>query len=491
MLHYKSNSILRNKSYISLFNNSITSRLKSHLSIDEVNKNPELSSALNPEKRIVFKILTPNKYKIINHTSSNEKKQRLINGINTFKKLYFNYNKNIRYSLDEMTTLSRSNKHFIKSYNKMIEKTGIPHQTLFPDVKAEYEKQNYILPEIGGNNNLFRGSLLLSNNDEDLKKYIRYNFGDEKTNKKSILFLEKMNEGIDDETKEEKVDLYNPIFGQKNNEGGFNSVLALKAYKYRPKKVKREIIGFKKDIKKIQRTIDSMNDIEYFFNSDNKEYLDTLRYFNSRNTSANFSTGIVEGSTGNNVSSIDKFNKSNILSLKNINEYTLDEKESRKNKTQNPNIKFNLSPNTSNSFGDKNIQTNLMRHLISKPKKKRKIKSKFITKKNYKKILENLYNNVSKTFDSTKYDKKIKSYFKLRKYRIEPNISKENICKNMENLREMICKDNSIKRVIEFRKNVGDTFNNVNNINSNQNLFEKKINDIEDQMIKSFSALKS
>ena len=61
----------------------------------------------------------------------------------------------------------------------------------------------------------------------------------------------------------------------------------------------------------------------------------------------------------------------------------------------------------------------------------------------------------------------------------------------MENLREMICKDNSIKRVIEFRKNVGDTFNNVNNINSNQNLFEKKINDIEDQMIKSFSALKS
>ena len=105
--------------------------------------------------------------------------------------------------------------------------------------------------------------------------------------------------------------------------------------------------------------------------------------------------------------------------------------------------------------------------------------------------MENLYNNVSKTFDSTKYDKKIKSYFKLRKYRIEPNISKENICKNMENLREMICKDNSIKRVIEFRKNVGDTFNNVNNINSNQNLFEKKINDIEDQMIKSFSALKS
>ena len=47
-----------------------------------------------------------------------------------------------------------------------------------------------------------------------------------------------MNEGIDDETKEEKVDLYNPIFGQKNSDGGFNSVLALKAYKYRPKKDK-------------------------------------------------------------------------------------------------------------------------------------------------------------------------------------------------------------------------------------------------------------
>ena len=40
----------------------------------------------------------------------------------------------------------------------------------------------------------------------------------------------------------------------------------------------------------IRKRFFDRNDIDYFFSSDNKEYLDYIKYFNSRNTSANFST---------------------------------------------------------------------------------------------------------------------------------------------------------------------------------------------------------
>ena len=490
MINLNANSLLRNKSYSSLFKNeNIISKLKSHMTFQEINKSPAISLALNPNKKITFNLLTHKKYKIIPQSTKTEKKQRLINAINSFRKIYFNYNKNIRYSLDELNNMSKSNKLFIKQYNNMIEKSNISNKNLFPDIKAEYEKQNYILPDIGGSNNLFNGSLLLSNNDEDLKKYIKYEFSTQKSNQKSISFLEKMNEGIDDISKEEPQDLFNKVLTPQNNVGNFSSPLALKAYRNKPKKLKKEIISIKRDVKRIKRTIDSLPDLEYFLNSDNKEYLDTLRYFNSRNTSANFSTGLVEGTIGNNFSSMDRYNKSNIFSIKNISKYTYDDKDSNQSRSK---IKYNLSPNTINSFGNSGIQNNFSTHLIiNKLKKKKKKKPKIIVLKNYKKTLENLYNKISTSYDSTPFDKNIKRYLKFRRYNIEPKISQENICKNMENLREKICKDKSIKRVIEFRKNVGEIFDEVDNLNENQNQVEKKVNDIEDQMIKAFSSLRN
>jgi hypothetical protein len=247
----------------------------------------------------------------------------------------------------------------------------------------------------------------------------------------------------------------------------------------------KEILSYKREINRIKRTIDSIQDIDYFFSSDNKEYLDTLRYFNSRNTSANFSTSL-----GNNNSSLfDKNNfgnKSNILSLRNISKFTFDENESNSNKSKNKIIKYNnIDPNTI-------TENKSLTQLIVKPKKKRKRKiiKKYINKNNYKEKLETLYNNIINSNDATLYDKKIKNYLRFRRFRLDPQINKNNICSNMESLRDKICKDDSIKKVIYFRKNMGNFFDDIQGINNKESEIEKKVNDIEDQMIKAFSELK-
>jgi hypothetical protein len=295
-----------------------------------------------------------------------------------------------------------------------------------------------------------------------------------------------MNDNINNDLKDDNqiydISFYNKINTNLNNRYKASSLYALNKMS---KEQLKEILSYKREIKKIKRTIDSIQDIDYFFSSDNKEYLDTLRYFNSRNTSANFSTSL-----GNNNSSLfDKNNfgnKSNILSLRNISKFTFDENESKSNKSKNKIIKYNnIDPNTI-------TENKSLTQLIVKPKKKRKRKiiKKYINKNNYKEKLETLYNNIINSNDATLYDKKIKNYLRFRRFRLDPQINKNNICSNMENLRDKICKDDSIKKVIYFRKNMGNFFDDIQGINNKESEIEKKVNDIEDQMIKAFSELK-
>ena len=53
----------------------------------------------------------------------------------------------------------------------------------------------------------------------------------------------------------------------------------------------KEILDYKNDIKNLKNTIDAILEIDYFFDADNKKYLDSLKFFDSRKSSANFSTG--------------------------------------------------------------------------------------------------------------------------------------------------------------------------------------------------------
>ena len=483
-------------------NETIYNKIRSYMTIREINENPILASALTQDKRIMFNLLTKNKTKIINIKGlKNERKQHLVEQINTFRKAYFNYFKKDKYSMDELTNLTKENDFFMKKYHELEEKSGIKNQDKFEEIKKAYEKRNYNLPTIEGNKNLFGGSLLLSNNETDLKKYIMYGVGSKNSNKKSISYLNKVNQDINDKTQREgkKIKLTQEMIkAQLNRRGGVDVPSPLYAfYKISNDNIK-EIIDSQNEINNLKNIMDVIPEIDYFFEADNKKYLDSLKYFDSRKSSANFSTGANLERTSANINSSfcsrKDFNGSNSSTIRNITRITYN--GDIQDKTRNKRVSFN--PNTMSSFLDNQKNKNnqmksneipTFTHIVKKPKKKKT--SKIISIKNRRKILEKLYKQVSTSFDTTSYNKRIEIYLKKRKYDILPKLDPYNICHNVQNIRDKVCKGKSMKKVIDLRKGLGDNQENLDEITKNELWAVKNMNEMEDKMIKVFSGFKS
>ena len=486
-------------------NDTVYNKIRSYMTIREINENPILASALTQDKKIMFSLLTPNKSKIISIKGiKSDKKQHLVEQINKFRKAYSNYFKNYKYSMDEITTLQKENAYFIKKYHEIEEKSGIGYQDKFEEIKKAYEKKNYNLPTIEGNKNLFGGSLLLSNNETDLKKYIIYGVGSENSNQKSIQYLNKVNQDINEKAQREgkKTKLPLGLIKSVNRRGGVVVPSPLYAYYKISSDNIKEILDYQNDINNLKNTIDSIPEIDYFFDSDNKKYLDSLKFFDSRKSSANFSTGAYLERTSANINSSfcsrKDFNGSNTntSSIKNISRITYNgdsKNKSRNNNkvTFNPNtmVSFLNKPNNSNNKITLNEIPNLTR-IIKKPKKKKRF-SVVKSYKNHRKALETLYKQVSTSFDTVPYNKKIEKYLKFRKYDIFPKLAPYNICNNIENIRDQICKGKAMRRVIDLRKNLGDNLSNIDQLNRNEVVTIKSMNEMEDKMIKVFSGFKS
>jgi hypothetical protein len=260
----------------------------------------------------------------------------------------------------------------------------------------------------------------------------------------------------------------------------------------------KEIMDYKNDINNIKNTIDSIPEIDFFFDADNKNYLNSLKFFDSRKSSANFSTGAnLDRMSGHNNSSFcskREFNASNISSIPDVTRITYNDDKKDRNK----NVSFN--PNTMISFLDqqktkgKQISRNeipTLTHLNKKPKKKKRFSIIKGNKKEQKKYLEKLYKEISTSHDTTKQNKKIEKYLTLRKYEILPKLSPYNLCNNLENIREQICKGKTMKKVIELRRYMGDTQESISQMNGNELKTVKSMNEIEDKMIKLYSGFKS
>ena len=284
----KSNSESTLKRYDTIYD-----KIRSYMTFREINENPVIASALTQDKKITFNLLTPNKSKAIPINGlKNEKKRRLVDRINSFRKSYFNYFKNYKYSMDEITNLQKENSLFIKKYHQLEEKSPTRNQDKFEEIKKAYEKKNYNLPTIEGNKNLFGGSLLLSNNETDLKKYIMYGVGSQNSNQKSISYLNKVNEDINEKTQRRKrTKIPTVLKNILSRRGGVVVPSPLYAYYKISNDNIKEILDYKNDIKNLKNTIDAILEIDYFFDADNKKYLDSLKFFDSRKSSANFSTG--------------------------------------------------------------------------------------------------------------------------------------------------------------------------------------------------------
>ena len=500
MIQIPKKIIIRNNSDTSLRGRkTIYNKIRSYMTTREINSNLILSSALTQDKRITLKLLTPSKAKIISIKGiKNEKNQRFVNQLNTFGKVYSNYYKNQKYSMDEINNLSKENSLFIKNYHELEKKIDLKDNKKFEEIKKEYEKKNYNLPTIDGNKNLFGGSLLLSNSETDLKKYIIYGVGSQRSNDKSIKYLNKINEDINKKTKKGKK-IRSPFkLLQSFRRGDEEAQSPFYAhYKILNKKLK-EIMDYQKDIYNIKNTIESIPEIDYFFDVDNKRYLNSLKFLDSRKSSANFSTGVnlerINGNINSSFCSRKDFNASNISSIPDETRVTyskdLKGKISRVGFNLNTMVSFlEKQKNKGNDKSQNEIPT--FTHIIKKPKKEIKIPVVKIYKNDQKKSLENLYNEVSKSYNTIILNKKIEKYLKLRKYEILPKIAPSNLCHNIENVREKICKGRTLKKVIELRKNLEDSRIAVDKVNRKELSAAKNMNEMEDKMIKVFSGFNS
>ena len=309
------------KGYISKYSKrEISSK---YLTIEDIKKHPEIIPAIKGDKKVRLAILTNQKPKVINIKDVyNQNRIKFVSKLNSFHKLFFdNLKNNINYK-EEIGTLNQENKIFSKNY-KHTSKNNVKDK--FKYIKSEYEKRNYYVSPLEDSKNLFKGNILLSNREE-LKNYILYDLGTSLSNCKSLSFLHKINKKLGDKASERELKTINMKL----------DLLALGTDKI-DKDQKIVIKKTQDDINNVKETINGMDNINYFFDTDNKQYLDNLKN-DSRGSSAKISTRVnsalnifenVKYSNNNNNNYPQEINLSKLKSL-NLNDIN----NNNKNKNQ-------------------------------------------------------------------------------------------------------------------------------------------------------------
>lgn len=508
--------------------------IESYVSLSEIKTHPEISSALKNDRKIRFGLLSPMKPKLTDLKGiTNENKQKLINRINSFRKIYFDNCRSQGFSLKEIRALKRENNLFSNNYKKV--KENDKKKQFFADIKETYEKNNYYVPPLVGNNkNLFNGSILLAN-DNELQNFILYDFGSEKSNKKSLSFLNKIQNEINKKKnlKEGKTIFVTSNTPLKDHNARYDKIIRDKI---------KEIKKSKSEIKKTRNTIDLIDDIDFFFNSDNRQYLNKLKYEYSRESSAKISTrvnsamGLFENIQfinnlykyqNHNTVKNDSINNNNNIHI-NINT-SIDNLNLNSLNTENTNITNNINNNTettifplknekggSNSSDFRNIErvsinnnSNITEEvkkrvnrksirgnsfIISGREKSKKIKiqTKKLNKELLKSTLEKLYEKMTKTNNNNKngfkFNNQIKKYIISKKgslsYEGKKYINPFNISNNIENVRQKLSNNIYIKNDIYLRRIGANSLDNINKLNKRNEKIQQNMNNIEDKMIK-------
>ena len=520
--------------------------LQSYVSLREIKNHPEISSAIKSDKKMSFGLLSNVKPKLTDIKGINNiNKQKLVNRINTFRKIFFDNCRNSDSSMNEIRILRKENNDFTNNYKKVKELNGDNKKQFFADIKEAYEKKNYYVPPLVGNKkNLFNGNILLANNN-DLQDFILYDFGTTKSNNKSIFFLEKIqNEIINRNLNEGKKYFLSGKKLSKNQLDCFDKI---------EKDNIMDIKNSKSEIKKTKITIDLMGDIDFFFNSDGRQYFNRLKKDISRESSARISTrvssaiGLFENikfmnnlyrqnnkfsprnqiisnnstNSNNNITNIENSNiniinlyneNTNITSnMNNITESTISplkneisrlnlsdiksiEQLSARNKENNNSkiseekkIKLTKKSKISNSFKVKNKEKT----------KKSSLKANKINKESIKDTLEKLYEKTEKSNykNKIKINNHIKNYFKLKNVNVSSDEKKEmihySISHNIDNVRQKLSNNNCFKNDYYLRRMGGNSLDKITRLNKKNEKLRQYMNKIEDKMIKMYCELKN
>ena len=388
---------------------------------------PEISLLFKRNKEIRFDFL--NNVKLNSIPTSNIKDERMINlidSINSFKNSYINSEK----SLKKIQIIKNENNGFEKDYNNY--KKKIKDDEIISDLKGKYLEKKIKIPNLS-KNNLFEPNILISQ-DNKLKKLIEYNLIERNKNKKSLHYLNKIKKEVDSLRTGNKLKKNNimEVYMKKIKKKKMNFLYEKKKIDISPRK---EIIKSQREISETKKTFNNLLKLDNFLNNEKNEK--NNYYLNQQNEN-------YQETTTEKIPALFKnIRKKSIRKLSTIS-YEEEEKE-------NNNLFLKIFPRKLND----NISY------------KKKISLK------YKSSLEKLYNKISSSDNQLKFNKRIKNFIKNKGLNMSDDVSPKEICKNIDDIKGKIFKNDVILKDIQLRKK---NYEYLELTNEQNKFIEKEVN---------------
>jgi hypothetical protein len=256
--------------------------LKSCVSTDEINATPIIKDLLIKNGKMMFNSITRLKPHLVPIKIIKDMKDKheikLVNSVESFRNIFYEYNNKIKMQKNDELHVYRGlkNYNFSKIYEHIKKRDISGEKEMLEEIENIYKKKDIPLPSIDNpENNLFKSNLLLTK-DDDIKDSIMYKLSSEKSNEKTLSFLKNIRNNINNQLLGKQNRNLPKLYYKSNNS-------IKKKYLYRDlltnnnKFKKGYIPSSKKYINSIQETINTMDDLDYFFDSNNQQYFDYLK----------------------------------------------------------------------------------------------------------------------------------------------------------------------------------------------------------------------
>lgn len=447
-------------------NNSTSQKeiLKSHMSADEIAIHPVIGDLTKKIKRIKFDSLINVKPKLTPIKDiKDEKKIKLIENVNSFRKILYEYNKNQKYPKKDEINIYKGQKkyNFYEKYKIIKKNASLGEKQMLEEIKTIYRNKDIDAPSITKNdNNLFNGNLLLLNG-KNINNSILYQLTSEKSNKKSISYLKKIYNKINNQILgKPPLPKVTKIIEGNNNSNANKEVSKEVKDKNKSEKIyynnanKEEISKSQNYINSIKETINTMDDIDYFFDSNNKDYFNYLKNPSSKiSTRVNSALGIFP-LTKTNMNNNAQMSAINIYDLKNNFKFN-NQDTNKSNKSSLDIFRINLNNERFSNFKDNN--------------KNNEKSNKVINFKNEDKIISNtVKNNRNNSVDNLGHIEfsRNPNLMKIRKINLNRKIDKSSTCLKLNSNSTSNKKNPNLKvQIIErpvARKRSSINYNQVN-----------------------------
>ena len=264
--------------------------IKSHITAEEIDSNPLIKNIVKRIKKIKLNSITNGKPHLTPIKDiKDEKELKLVDNIDSFRKIFYDYNINQKVLRNNEPKVYRGEKvyNFSKLYKYVKKKNNLEQKQMLEEIQGLYKNKDISLPSI--DTNLFNGNLLILN-ESNIKNSIDNKLISDKSNKNSLVFLKKMQKNINNQIlgknvaqfpriRESNTDMINNRYGK--------DIMITKQLK----EIKENIPKSKKYINNIMETINDIDELDFFFDSNNQEYLNYLKNPESKKMSK-FSTRV-------------------------------------------------------------------------------------------------------------------------------------------------------------------------------------------------------